>query len=664
MTALDAALAALDPEQAHVAAWRPGSNPKLPNLRIIAPAGSGKTRVLTVLSARLIAEAQVNPQDLVLLTFANKAAKVCQERIADLLPPHLVPQRVGTFHSIALRRLRDAEASGLVDQTAHRWSQARCLDSDGKTRSTYIPSAYVLWRCATEYGRMPGTKAESLRIAKSYDEVSRYERFAGICRSAGVENDAELAQNDSLSQRAPTDFGEAWALVREAKLALNAWDFDDAIAAYLLELSTHGSVFDRAALVLCDETQDNNDVQMQILEKLAGSQGAIVVVGDGAQAVHVWRGANPELFQQADIRLKAETRHLARNYRSVPEIVDLGNAITKGRKWKLGPPSIATRETAKTTAGTASGTASTQVIPPIRAIVLGEAPMEVAQRIELAVKKGTATYADFAVLTRTNAHLTNFQAALAAYNIPAKLVGTDSVFDHREVETFLAWCVLAQHDAYTSLEKAARFPNRYLAASFAKAVRDHRGLGFVKAIEAAIGALPPARRKGAEALLKDIQWMRSLPWSKVPDFVLDLLLASTNEKNKQKAGDSPDEDRPGLYRAAHRIVSRFEDAERAVDFAERCAALAFMENADQDAVVLSTVHRFKGREAPHVYLYCPAGSFPSAKSGKHELEDERRLFYVAVTRAADTLTLVSEGPPCEFAIHYCGRVFREVGVEV
>jgi len=690
--ALTKALAKLDDEQRAVAAWVPSDG----NLRIVAPAGSGKTQTITTLVAKLIDAERVDPKRVVMLTFGNKAAKVMSSRIGAMLPTSSVPERICTYHRLALRSFKSIAPS---KRPAHQWNMANCLDTDGRTRSSQIPSGYVLWRCATEFGKMPGTGKPSLRVASSHEEVQRYQRFAGLCYSASFPSPESL--NDYLvasGRHPPPEFGEAWEMVEEAKIKLSAWEFCDVIAEYarLLGDATLPRPFDSADLVVVDETQDNDMVQMQIVQSLIGAAGRVVLVGDGSQGIFSWRGADTDLFLHADKRFNAKTLFLRRNYRSLPPIVELGNAITAKKPWKLGPDCESTRTVAQNTQNTpnlpdrltatfdAAGeeppgfAMTTSVQPVIDAIYLSVEGMlnggasvhdDVAAYIdgEIAAKRAAAS--DFAVLTRTNAALTSFQASLAAHEIPVTLVGTSSLFEHREIGTFLAWCILSQMDAVNALELAAKFPNRYLGGAFIDSVRERvtSGTGMIAAIEAVGNTLAGEKaRRNAYALADDVLRLRALPWHAVHDTVLALLLPKASKDAKLRDGDSPDEDKPALYKAAAKVVGKFPSAEAAYKFTEKCANLARTEGEDAESsgdarVTLSTTHRFKGREARHVFLYCPAGSFPSSRSGPKELEDERRLFYVAVTRAADRLTLVVDGQPSEFAIRYCDRVLRAGG---
>src|SRR5574343_624843 len=212
MPKLEEVLASLDEHQRRVAEWEPADG----NLRIVAPAGSGKTTTLIALNSKLLLSGAIHAEGTILTTFANKAAKVLTQRLGGLVPMHLVPERIGTFHALALRRLRKP---GRFPPPLHRWDMAQCMDVDGRTRNGNVPPSHILWRCATEFGRMPGTDKPSLKIASSAEEVQQYARFADLCRSRMCDNAQDYVNAVGGKIKPPPDFDEAWAMVREAKTA-------------------------------------------------------------------------------------------------------------------------------------------------------------------------------------------------------------------------------------------------------------------------------------------------------------------------------------------------------------------------------------------------------------------------------------------------------------
>jgi DNA helicase-2/ATP-dependent DNA helicase PcrA len=546
---------------------------------------------------------------------------------------------VSTYHALARRAL--ARAAHHPERGG--WEMPRCVDAAGKTRAAGVPPGWVLWQSAIEYGRMPGTGAPSLAIKGA--DPREYALAADILRSKGIEEPNQIA-NDADDPRLE-DFDAAWNLVRAAKDALQVWDFADTLAYYHRDLAA-GRITDPARVVIVDEAQDNSWIQLEIARVLArGDTGRLVLTGDVRQAIHVWRGAHPDLLADADVTIGAETREIRNNYRSGRAIVDLGNKIAEGRPWAKGSPAQPTRPNL--------GQIDVVGAPAVSSLV--------AARIAEDVAAG-ATAGDYAVLCRTNAVLGEYQAALTEAGIPCAIVGGTSIFDHREVETVLCYAILSQRDAFNSLDRVLNYPKRYLGRAFRDAMAQQKaipGRTLIAAIHAVAPSLPPAQRRGAQALAADLARIRATPWSGVPDLILSLLQPQNPTVKKARPDATPDEDRPGLYQAAVAIARRFADPVALYDFAERCRTNAVVVNEGDDVpegrVTLSTAHRAKGLEWPHVYVDATMGSFPYRRKARgtfapaQNIEDECRLFYVACTRARDALTLAYDATVgvCDFA---------------
>lgn len=638
---LDTVLAGLDPDQRHVVSWSPDDG----HLRVLAAAGSGKTHSLSALIARLIADGAAHPAAIVGLTFGNKAARELNARLTTILTPtQRDGLRVSTYHALARRTLSHRVGVSTEAETRGGWEMPRCIDAAGKTRGAGVPPGWVLWQSAVEYGRMPGTGAPSLAIKGA--DPRQYALAVDILRSRGIESPDQIV-NDADDPRLD-DFDAAWNLVRAAKDALQVWDFADTLAYYHRGLKD-GSIRDPARIVIVDEAQDNSWIQLEIARELA-REGRLVLTGDVRQAIHVWRGAHPDLLADADATIGAETREIRRNYRSGRAIVDLGNQIAEGRPWAKGSPATATRD----------------LDGRIEALTAPVVSIRVAEQIADAVAAG-ASPGDFAILCRTNATLGEYQAALTEARVPCAIVGGTSIFDHREVETVLCYSILSQRDAFNSLDRVLNYPKRYLGRAFRDAMAQQKaipGRTLIAAINAVAPSLPPAQRRGAQALAADLARLRATPWADVPDLILSILQPVHATAKKARPDATPDEDRPGLYQAAAAIARRFADPVALYDFAERCRSNAVVVNEGDDVpagrVTLSTAHRAKGLEWPHVYVDATMGSFPyrrkvrAAYAPSSNIEDECRLFYVACTRARDVLTLAFDYSvgPSDFALEY------------
>ena len=614
-TALDALIARLDPDQKNVAAWRPADG----NMRVVACAGAGKTTTTVALVADLVRSGSVAPEGVVLTTFSKKAGEELRARLGAVTPtPVLERMRVGTFHALALRTMRAVEGG---------WEINGCIDLDGRTRREGVPAGSAIWRAICSFGAVPGTGKPSLKL----DDCGRptdYAMAIDLLRAQGF-----TSPDDVPAEKTPAldRWDEAWTAYTAAKRALRAWDFNDVLSAWRGSLIAGRAPAD-AGVVIVDEAQDNNRVQLDIATGLAGASGRIILVGDLRQTIHVWRGSYPDLFAKADQVLGAQTREIPTNYRSLGPIVRLGNKIAHGRDWSLGAAASAHR----------GGDDRDDVIEimPGADDQASEADA-VAARIAEDIATG-ASPGHYAVLARTNAARAYFEAALTTRNVPIAVLGGSSIFRTREAEVILAYCALAQHDAVGSLERTLNAPKRYLPTTFAHAVRAALvpGVTLPRAIRTAAltGALKPGSQRGASDLALTIERLRALPWPQVPDAVLAIVQKAQDEISE---ADATDEDSPALYAAVASIAKRFTCAADLIDFAQRCinGTSALVEGAKGEGrVTLSTVHRSKGLEWEHVYVSATDGVFPHHRAVINEIEDERRLFYVAATRAVDRLT--------------------------
>lgn len=631
--ALNALLARLDNDQKHVAAWRPQDG----NMRVVACAGAGKTTTTVALAADLVRSGAVAPEGIVLTTFSKKAGEELKSRLARVTPaPVLERMRVGTFHGLALRAMKAVEAS--------RWDVSKCVDLDGRTRAQGIPASSALWRSICAFGTIPGTNRPSLKCEDG--RPTDYSMAIDLLRAKGYTRPSDVTDADAPGL---DKWERAWLEYTAAKNSLGAWDFTDLLAAWLDALRT-GVVPADAAVCVVDEAQDNNRVQLEIAQSLTGAAGRIILVGDLRQTIHVWRGSFPDLFQHADRAIGAHTREIPTNYRSLGPIVALGNKIAHGRDWSLGAAATAHR-----------GARDRDDV--IEILAAADDPqseaMIVADRIADDIDAGKGP-ASFAILARTNAARAYFEAALTAKNIPIAVLGGSSIFRTREAEVILAYCALAQHDAVGSLERVLNAPKRFLPTAFAHEVRaalGRGGMSLPQAIRAAAygGTLKRGSQNGASDLAMTIERLRALPWAKVPDTVLTIVQAAQAEISE---ADATDEDSPALYAAVVAIAKRFDCAADLIDFAQRCinGTAALVEGQrGEGRVTLSTVHRSKGLEWDHVYVSATDGVFPHANALLTSIEDERRLFYVAATRAVDRLTFTysqragrSAGGLCRF----------------
>lgn len=628
-----ALLGRLDPDQRQVAAWDGRSNQ-----RIVAAAGSGKTTTVVAMVTNLL-ESGVRPESLIVTTFTSKAGQELHERLAKVVTAGVLAQmKVGTFHGLALRALRAADPQG--------WNMARCVDS-GRGRARDIPAASTLWIRACEPGRIQVLGGEEGMGIPKEDAGDYKLAVEALCLSRGFRHDS--AEGKAAADKAGLpQLHAVWSLYERQKRAHNAFDFSDALFALRDYLRTNTAT--RECVVVVDEAQDNSALQIEIAELLAG-RGKVMLVGDVRQSIYGWRGAAPELFLSADKRIGASTLYLPNNYRSGSSIVELGNRIAAGQSWSLGPPAKASRDSTGEITVTGYGN-------------IDDVSDSVAREVAAKVRDGSRPDA-FAILCRTRAEQGSYEAALLAHQVPVAIVGGSSFFASRVWRDYSA--VLAAVCGTATQEQVER------AVGTAPGVGGWTGKDvaqryatshdFASALEDTADAMRHrTRREALYHFMKFVRDARGLDFS----FACEAVGVFMCENVPKGDGDS---DGRSEVMAASKIAARFDNVGEALRFAARCegSALALSEDAKDEAaqgrVCISTIHKAKGREWAHVFCDVSAMRFPHARSIDDEkrLAEEQRLFYVAVTRAADTLKLshcaeVNEKPagPSPF-LDFCDR---------
>lgn len=617
----NALLASLDPEQAAVAAWTPAHG----NARVVAAAGSGKTTTVTALVGNLLIGNVVNPADLMVTTFTRKAADELVERLSKVVPHDLLNRvTVNTFHGIALTALR-ASAQG------HRWPANRNVDGTGN-RAQDVYGKDVIWERALDGEQIRGLGVYG--IGAPNDAWKDYIMAVECIRADGHRHGSDAAKA-ACESTGLHSLHDAWGLYEQQKQAMNAYDFADALDAYYDLAQSNGG----GRIVIVDEAQDNSRLQIGIALALAGQQGRIVMVGDVRQSIYEWRGGAPELFLRADEVMQASTLYMTRNYRSGAEIVAIGNRVAEGRTWSLGPASIVgVPERQGEGRITVRGYADE-----------GDVAHGVTEDIAGALEGRVMAPSDFAVLCRTRAQQGNYEAELLAAGIPVAIVGGSSFFTSKAWRDYIALlAVVTGHAGAEDLQRAVKrepgcgFWAGRACADALRATRDP-----VLAINAAAPGVRTAKVR--TALLAFARWAtdarNALGVDGLPSFaavcerVAERLMAATTE------GDGrTDEDNRASYEVASRLAASRGSTLAAQSFAARCAgAVANADKAEEaeGRVCISTMHKAKGREWPVVYVDATAGVFPHIRCEGNErrMEEEARLFYVAVTRAKQALHL-------------------------
>jgi ATP-dependent DNA helicase Rep len=601
---------------------------------VLAGAGSGKTRVITHKIARLL-QAGYAPGQIAAITFTNKAAQEMRERAKALVGPraakHLV---VATFHSLGVRILRsEGERVGLKPQFS-------ILDSDD-----------VLSILKDAGGSTDNALAR------------RWQWAISAWKGQGLNSDAAEAQAADDDERIAARIMKRY---EERLAAFQAVDFDDLIALPQRLLRDDAEVRarwqDTLRYVLVDEYQDTNAVQYEMLKSLAGERALFTAVGDDDQSIYGWRGATIDNLRRLPAEYPAlRIIALEQNYRSTGNILRAANAVI-GHNPKLFEKKL----------WSAFGDGA-----PVQVIECDgeehEAERTVARIQALREAGGPAQYKDFAVLYRANHMAKPFEKALRKASLPYKVSGGQSFFDRAEIKDLCAWLrLLVNHDDDPAFLRAVTTPKRGIGHQTLAGLGEFASKWKTSLYEAlfadslgtaiaarAIGSLHEFGRYvndleyrarhtvGAEdakllllGWLKDIGYEQHLQdgedseklaaarWTNVLDFV-DWVAKRCGGEIENDGGTTVETEKKSVLDVAQTISVIVSLAER---------------GEQQDVITLSTLHAAKGLEWPHVVLAGVNEGLLPFRSGDEDLsalrlEEERRLMYVGITRARNTLAV-------------------------
>jgi len=592
-------------------------------LLILAGAGSGKTRVLTHRTAYLIEECGVNPYNIMAITFTNKAAGEMRERIDQMVGYGSESIWVCTFHSTCVRILRR-----YIDRLGFGTNFTIYDSDDQKTLMKDI--------------------CKRLEIdTKMYKE----KMFLSAISSAKD----ELIDPIEFETRAAGDYvkRKQAQVYREYQQALkqnNALDFDDLIMKtvelFKLDKEVLASYQDRFRYIMVDEYQDTNTAQFELIRLLALKYQNLCVVGDDDQSIYKFRGANIYNILNFEHHFPdATVIKLEQNYRSTQNILDAANAVianNQGRKEKRlwtdnGAGDKITFEQLDTAAEEADF---------------------VARDIARRVRKGEYQYKDCAILYRTNAQSRLFEERFITANIPYKIFGGVNFYARKEVKDLLAYLkTIDNGQDDLAVRRIINIPKRGIGAASINKVAlyaQEQEISFYDAL--CVAEQVPGLGKAAAKIRPFVLFIQSMKAKAKLLSVADLL-----QEVIETTGYVRELEAEGTDEAEARIENIDELISKAVDYAEgeeaptlngfleNVALVADIDSFDEnsDYVVLMTLHSAKGLEFPNVYLAgLEDGLFPSYMSitsdnSQVEIEEERRLAYVGITRAKKNLTITS-----------------------
>lgn len=587
-------------------------------LLILAGAGSGKTKTLTHRIAYIIDKNLATPYNILAVTFTNKAAGEMRERVAQLLG-HRSDDRsfmpfMGTFHSICVRLLRqDGDQIG-------------------------IPKNFVIF---DELDRTACVKKISKEL--SIDEKSFPARkLSSIISSAKN----ELISPDELTSTAssPTqkEAARVYPLYQKTLKDAMALDFDDLISRTVQMLSGNEQIRTKwqqqFRYVMIDEYQDTNAAQYKLIKLLTNENNNIAVVGDDWQSIYSWRGADFKNILNFEKDYKnCQVIKLEQNYRSTKHILDAAHSVISKN---------AHRSTKKLWTDLGDGL-PVQIIPVGSERNEGEA---IVRTIRNQVDGGIRTYKDFAVLYRTNAQSRSLEEVFVHYGIPYRIVGGVRFYDRKEIKDIMAYLrLIYQPEDVMSFERIVNVPARSVGAKSLinfNAWRTENAITLDEALQNADRCtdITPKARKGLLELADIVRSMREVVGDSNVSGLVDSLVRRLDYLTYLDDGTMQSEARQENVKELLSVASEYEEL-GLEGFLEEVSLLTSSDNNDthKDSVTLMTLHGAKGLEFPVVFMSGMEETvFPHSRAlyDASEMEEERRLCYVGMTRAKQELYLL------------------------
>ncbi|MCR5249418.1 MAG: UvrD-helicase domain-containing protein [Lachnospiraceae bacterium] len=589
-------------------------------LLIIAGAGSGKTKTVTHRIAYLIKECGVNPYNIMAITFTNKAAGEMRERVDRIVGMGSEGVWVMTFHSSCVRILR------------------RHIHEIGYDNSFTIYDTDDSKSVMKTVFKKLQFDPKQIREATVLREISNAKN-----ELIGPKEYAEQNMGDFSKKR----FVDAYREYQEILFRNNALDFDD-----LIRMTVHlfkacpevlANYRDRFHYICVDEYQDTNNAQFELVRLLAGKRKNICVVGDDDQSIYKFRGANIQNILNFENEFRgAKVIKLEQNYRSTSNILNAANAVIANNRGRKGKKLWTKRESDEPVA--------------FRLYDSGrEEAAEVVSEICRLHRRGQGDWKDFAILYRTNAQSREFEEAFVRENVPYYIVGGVNFYARREIKDVLAYLKTidnARDDL--AVQRIINVPKRGIGAtSVAKvsAYAEAAGIDFFEACSRA-NEIPGIGKAGEK--IRNFARMIISYRAALKDYgILETTENLLNETGYlDEIRDSDEDDAQERVENVEELLNRIavfeeEHPEGSLsDLLEEIALVSDLDNADSESsrVLLMTVHSAKGLEFPRVWLCgMEDGVFPGYMTinseNREDMEEERRLVYVAITRAKDVLTI-------------------------
>lgn len=608
----EALLTGLNPEQRRAVETTEGP------LLIQAGAGSGKTKTLTHRIAYLIATGKATPFNILSVTFTNKAAKEMRQRVADLVGENannrsFMPY-MGTFHGMCVRLLRqDGEYVG-------------------------IPRSFVIF---DESDRQSAVKQASkqLMLDEKAFPAKMISSLISTAKNEMLSPDEYGRVANSPAQQAAAQVYPIYQRILKDAAAL---DFDDLINRTVGMLDNHTEVREKwrsqFRYIMIDEYQDTNAAQYKLVKLLTNSSNNIAVVGDDWQSIYSWRGADFRNILNFERDYPAATViKLEQNYRSTKHILGAAHSvITKNLQ----------RSDKELWTDAGNGL-------PVQTLQVQSERAEgesIVRRIRTGIDGGTRSYRDYAVLYRTNAQSRSIEEALVHYGIPYRIVGGQRFYDRKEIKDVMAYLrLIFQPEDRISFERAVNVPTRGIGAKSLETFFAWQRMNQFTLLEslgraAECAEITPKARK-ALAEFGDILLSLRNVMDEVPvTGLVDSLLRRIDYLHYLDDGTPQGESRKENVRELLSVTQEYQEMDLA-GFLEEVSLVSDLDSADMtsDAVTLMTLHAVKGLEFPVVFMGgLEETIFPHSRAlyDQNEMEEERRLMYVGMTRAREELYLM------------------------
>lgn len=635
---MESLLEGLNPEQRDVVLHDKGA------LLVVAVAGAGKTTALTKRIAYLVSQRDVPGESILAVTFSAKAAAEMNDRLEKLIPGSAA--RVGTFHSLAMQIARL--------EKIHENFQ---LDSSDKYR-------YVV-KDALGYRGMKWDGAD-LTVVLNYITLCKA-NCALPSTQAAAEIAKQLYDEQPSMQRTPRLLAEAYERAEQLRIERRMITFDDLLLDVWRLFREDADAALRWAsrwqYVLQDEAQDENRVQREIIENLVSKHGNYMVVGDLAQGIYAFRGSSPQGMVEFEKKWNAKVIRMERNYRCADVVVSAANKVLDhmGKDIDLGARIRGERGVVGELRVTAHESSD-------------EEAEDIAEEIANAVNRNEADWGDHAILVRVNSQTRSLEEQLLANRVPYIVLGGTNFYERKEVKDLLGYLRVAEgRGTFEDVRRCINTPFRFLGKAFLEQIEDRvrdtsaalPAEDWVRIVESTIDGAGLQQRqrvsaqqwcslvqsiarrieenKSEEKDDNEITVLDGPEYSHRPHRLLDQIIDDTGYVkwlNREEGSESTENNRVSNIRELVRAATKFSRVSTLLDYIDETIAAAKRQGKESvgDRVVVMSIHKSKGLEFSRVYVVGAAEKILPHGRAK-DIDEERRLAYVAFTRAKNLLRI-------------------------